>query len=113
MVVRRKQIQTINQTEKLLQTGATEAEGVARMIGRLGSLQGARFRSELRARSRNFVLATSPSSARYEDVGKRAGQEGGKEAEGWNKLAEREADTSLLMLADNRLLLTLCFFLRR
>jgi len=46
-------------------------------------------------------------------VGKGAGQEGGKEAEGWNKLAKREADTSLLMmmlLADNRLLLTLCFF---
>jgi hypothetical protein len=33
--------------------------------------------------------------------------------DGTNKLAESEADTSLLMLADNRLLLTLCFFLRR
>ena len=62
------------------------------MIGRLGSLQGARFQSEIRARRRNFVLASrdSPSSARYECVGKGAGQVGGKEAQGgWNKLAER------------------------
>lgn len=87
-----------DQTEQRSFCNLTREEhrrGDARMIGRLGSPQGARFRSELRARRRNFVFwrklskTRAPSSARYEFVGKCAGQDRGKETEGRNKLATR------------------------